>query len=423
MTETNGRLAADGHEFRSKIDLKRRRQAGIEGAPPDVPDLLKESQTAIDLAREAIEHQDYAEAWAQARRAVQRCALVMHGHWMQAQDAFGRAAKKFYPLRPGEDEIDPDTDLKPKKKQEIPKVTRRPNLIITPVSCPPLISFFTLPEHYIWVDWIKGQPGFRWSANRVPSGSFDDPQVISESGWVDISYQLEGLTGKVSLAARDEAQAEADEKDKNKDKDEDEDEDEDEDGGKPKTKKKSKKASKKTIRELDDAHSGRVIKLEVKAEKPDNLDLAQPAFLDFPVAAIRSPLIRVERNNLVRISVLVKRTFPSPQGMGGIIVRDSIGGEQFQYRTSNPIPEFSRVLLFRKAPADGTFTVTLGLAGYGEALFDDLRVEVVEQDDRVAAPDLARGSDPARPMRSPRPPDPTPPAAAARPDDGRGQPR
>ena len=91
--------------------------------------------------------------------------------------------------------------------------------------------------------------------------------------------------------------------------------------------------------------------------------------------------------------------------MGGIIVRDSIGGEQFQYRTSNPIPEFSRVLLFRKAPADGTFTVTLGLAGYGEALFDDLRVEVVEQDDRVAAPDLARGSDPARPMRSPRPPD------------------
>ena len=23
----------------------------------------------------------------------------MHGHWVQAQDALGRAAKKFYPLR------------------------------------------------------------------------------------------------------------------------------------------------------------------------------------------------------------------------------------------------------------------------------------------------------------------------------------
>ena len=144
VTEANGRLAADGHEFRSKIDLKRRRRAGIEGAPPDVPDLLAESQKAINNAREAVERQDYAEAWAQARRAQRPLRLVMHGHWQQAQEAFSRAAKKFYPLRPGEDEIDPDTDLKPKKKQEIPKVSRRPTLIFTPVSCPPLISFFTL---------------------------------------------------------------------------------------------------------------------------------------------------------------------------------------------------------------------------------------------------------------------------------------
>src|SRR5262249_61838036 len=69
VTEGNGRLAADGHEFRSKVDLKRRRQAGIEGAPPDVPDLLAQSQSNITKAREAIERQDYSEAWAEARRA------------------------------------------------------------------------------------------------------------------------------------------------------------------------------------------------------------------------------------------------------------------------------------------------------------------------------------------------------------------
>ena len=78
--------------------------------------------------------------------------------------------------------------------------------------------------------------------------------------------------------------------------------------------------------------------------------------------------------------MLVKRPYGEPGGLGGIIVRDSIGGEQFQYRTSGPLPSFSRVLLFRKAPADGTFTVTLGLAGYAEAYFDDFRVEVIEQD-------------------------------------------
>ena len=394
VTETNGRLAADGHEFRSKVDLKRRRQAGIEGVPPDVPDLLAESQKAIASARDAVERQDYAEAWAQARRAQRPLRVVMHGHWTQANDAFIRAVKKMYPLREGEFEVDPDTDLKPKRKDEVPKVPRRATLLITTVACPPLISFFTLPEHYIWIDWIKGETGYRFGRNRIPSGAFDDPQIISESGWVDISYQLEHVKGSVSLVPRAEPPPE------NK-----------------------KAAKKKLIRELEGAKTGNVIKLVVKPDEPKELDMTPPAFLDFPVAAIRSPPIRVERNNLIRISVLVKRMYPSPQGVGGVIVRDSIGGEQFQYRTSAPIPEYMRVVLFRKAPGNGTFNVTLGLAGYGEAFFDDLRVEVIEEDDSVAAPDLARRNDGAQPMRSPRPPDASPPEAAVQPNSARPRPR
>ena len=309
----------------------------------------------------------------------------MSGHWNQAYEAFTRAAKKYYPLRAGEDEVDPDTDLKPKKKAEIPKLPRRPTLILSPVSCPPSISFFTLPEHYIWVDWIKGQPGYRWGRNRIPSGDFDDSRAIAEGGWVDISYQLDGLISKVHVVPRAEPA--------------------------PKT-----KAEKKTrpIRELEGANQGRVIKLEVKAETPKSLDTIQP-FLDFPVAAVRTPPIRVERNNLIRISVLIKRVFPTAAGAGGVIVRDSIGGEQFQFRSAAPIPEFQRLLLFRKAQADGTFTVTLGLAGYGEVYFDDLKVEVVEQDDGRAAPDLVRRTDSDRPMRAPRAPDPSVPEETAEP--------
>ncbi len=207
VTEANGRLAADGHEFRSKIDLKRRRQAGIDGVPPDVPDLLADSQKGINSAREAMERQDYEEAWLQARRAQRPLRIVMHGHWEQAMEALTRATKKFYPLREGEVEIDPDTDLKPKKKIEIPKVSRRPTLLVSPVSCPPSISFFTLPEAYIWIDWIKGMPGYRFGRNRVPSGDFDDPQVLSASGWVDMSYQQEGLVGKVHVVCASRAAA------------------------------------------------------------------------------------------------------------------------------------------------------------------------------------------------------------------------
>ncbi len=84
VTETNGRLAADGHQFLSKVDLKMRKRAGIETPPPDVPDLLAKAQEAIKNAREATDKQDYALAWAETRRARRTLRVVMRGHWNQA---------------------------------------------------------------------------------------------------------------------------------------------------------------------------------------------------------------------------------------------------------------------------------------------------------------------------------------------------
>jgi hypothetical protein len=396
VTETNGRLAADGHEFISKVDLKRRQQAGIEGDPPDVPDLLAESQKYIQSAREAQERQDYAGAWAEARRASRPLRIVMHGHWVQANAALAKAAKTFYPKRPGEEEDDDLAAITPKKKSNAPKLPKRPPLLVMPISCPPCVSYFTLPEHYIWVDWIKGRPGYRFGRNRVPSGDFENPRAISEAGWVDVSYETEGLLAKVSTAPREEPVAK---------------------------KAESKDAKKKENPPPERSASKRVIKLEVKPAHPEELDTTLSPILDFPVAAIRSPPIAVEANNFIRISVLAKRAFPSAQGVGGVIVRDSIGGEQLQFRTSNPIPEYSRVLLFRKAPADGNFTVTLGLAGYGEAYFDDFRVEVIERDPGFAAPDVAQNRRRGQPLQAPALPNPALPAAAARPTDSRRQQR
>ena len=67
--------------------------------PPDVPDLLAESEKNIKSAREAMERQDYGGAWAEARRAARPLRIVMHGHWTQANVALTKAAKKFYPER------------------------------------------------------------------------------------------------------------------------------------------------------------------------------------------------------------------------------------------------------------------------------------------------------------------------------------
>jgi len=372
----------------------------------------------------------------------------------------------------------------------IPKVPPLPSLLITPVSCPPCISFFTLPELYIWTDWIKGRPGYRFGRNLVPSGNFDDPDAIVDSDWVNVSYQLEGVVGKIRTVPRSGCDLRlmssvkdvsgipmegdsllvvavvdhvlhfrifdgygkmvVDTNAKKLTKQAQRIEDLSEQleslwppheltesekdrvvtsvssivGHTPRSEANGKTGNPKILSadelSLDNSRSNRVVKMVVSSEKPEDLDLMIP-FLDFPVAAIRSPSIPVEANNLIRISVLVRRAWPNPAGMGGIIVRDSIGGEQFQFRTSGTIPAFSRVVLFRKAPAAGTFNVTLGLAGYGEAYFDDFRVEVIEEapvrGSRPVDPGLAGGRQRSRTSGSPALPDPTLPASASRPVD------
>jgi len=90
-------------------------------------------------------------------------------------------------------------------------------------------------------------------------------------------------------------------------------------------------------------------------------------------------------------------------------------------------------VLYRKAPADGEFTVTLGLAGYGLAQFDDFRVELVEEDQPLGRPgggrlandaeteadgDRADAADAPADRQPPRP-DPELPAAASPPEQNR----
>ncbi len=77
--------------------------------------------------------------------------------------------------------------------------------------------------------------------------------------------------------------------------------------------------------------------LTVEAEDPEEIDKLDP-ILDYPVAAIRSPSIRVAANNLIRISVLVRRPMHSLLGKGGVIIHDSIGGDPFQFRPVTTLP-------------------------------------------------------------------------------------
>ena len=93
-----------------------------------------------------------------------------------------------------------------------------------------------------------------------------------------------------------------------------------------------------------------------------------------------------------------------------MIVRDSIGGETLQFRTTDPIPELSRVVLYRRVPTDGELSVTLGLAGYGDVFFDDLKIEPVVS----IPPSISQAVDAPPSPHSPDPPSVR--SSAARPE-------
>jgi hypothetical protein len=377
------RLKVDGHLINGEEELKTRRLRGIDGRPPDADDLLVKAEEFLKSARAAYELQDYSTAWNDARRATRPLRKLMFDYWSQAMAEINKATDeslhgKTPKYRPGEIRPFP-----------------HPPLLTTAASFPPAVSFYSLPQLHIWKDWIKGVPGYRFGANRVPSGSFDDADKILSAGWTDISHQCDGIVKKITVPKREPIPV-----------------------AKNDPKKKARTATttpKKSDIKYEDEQideDDHVLKLSVEAADPKKVDELDP-YLDEPAAAVLSPPVRVGANNLIRISVIVKRPLGNLGGKAGLIIRDSIGGEQFQFRTGGPIPAPSRVVLYRKAPADGTLRVMLALAGYGEVYFDDFQVQVIEEDIpyRPVDPGLVQETRPDR--ASPRLPDPRTPAAAA----------
>jgi hypothetical protein len=345
VTDVNGRLAADGHYL---IDEKTQRQREQNGGPvsTDQADLLRKAAENIKAARENAERLDWGAAWAEARRASRPLRVLMSGLWGNAAEALTRANT------PAE-ELALEEEIKLNRAKRV-----GPPRIVPPVASAPLVAFNTLPQHYLWVDWMKTA---HFGRNLIPDGDFQDPDALRAGGWADESYPYDGVATT---------------------------------------------ASSDTIKKDSE---DRWLKLMVHPAPGRPIDTLPP-FLDQPAAAIRSPAIPVKAGQFLRVSVMILRRLATPDGAGGVVVRDSIGGQALQYVSREAIPEPSKLIYYRRVPADGTFTVTLGLAGYGGAFFNDLKVERVEASE--PPPDVAR-------LPRARRPDATPPAAAARPAPAR----
>ncbi|AGA29276.1 hypothetical protein [Singulisphaera acidiphila] len=322
VEETTNRLIADGHTLYNPNDPKIPRLPVGARPPNEEEKLLKLADSMIKTAQENFERMDYPLAWSEARRAGRTLRHLMFAQWSKAYGEMSKLVApeppKPAPTRRGRMTVD-------ELKAEQEAARNRTPMLLMPLASPPLVSYYTLPQHYIWLDWMARSFG----ANLVKGGSFDNHATLESAGWINQSYQIDGITSKIlSVASEDEP-------------------------------------------------GQRFLKMSVEPTDKRQLDSFAP-FFDFPAAAIQTPPIRVTAGQFLRISVLVQKMNPSAAGQGGLIITDSIGGEALQFRNAGSIPKFSKVVLFRRVPADGVMTVTLGLAGFGEAYFDDLKVETVE---------------------------------------------
>jgi hypothetical protein len=315
--------------------------------------LLNQAGELIKSARESLEREDYQLAWDEARRAGRPLRILMRYHFMAVYDAIIK------------DLNDIDLPCGPNiyEGQEKPK-----QRIIQPIVAAPLASFSTLPQAWIWREWIRrGKLG----RNLVPTGNFNDKEAFGEAHWTPVSYRTDEIETDIQINAGG--------ADVNWNKKPVE-------GAAPKTK----------------------LQLYANPKKGTTIDSLVP-FVDHPVVAVRSPAVKVRARQVYRISVMVKMANLALPGAGGLIIRDSIGGERLQFRARDASAiDWYEAVYYRWVPADGMLSVTLGMAGYGYASFDDLRIEPIAE--QVDADAYKQASARRRPARPPAATTPTPTA-------------
>ena len=307
VTESHNRLANDGVAVND---------AGL---------WLAKAQERVQSARESQAREDFPQAWAEARRALRPLRILMRDHWDMAFKTLGESASAN--LRNEQSADGPD---QPPKNLPV---------LVSPVSSPALMSFNTLPQHYLWSSWIRDG---RFSGDGVKGGSFDRPEDLRDGGWVNLSRDLDGRLG-AALSAQ------------------------------------------------DSKGQGRVLRLNV-SKKPDARIDELASFVDNPVAAVRTHPIKVSPREMIRIRVKVRMPRPQQPGAGGLLIEDSLGGPSLAFRQTKAIPEWSEIVVYRRVVSETSMTVSLGLAGDGDLFFDDLRVERLTENaplnpDRVAVRD------------------------------------
>ncbi|HEY1188999.1 MAG TPA: hypothetical protein VGE74_15195, partial [Gemmata sp.] len=122
-----------------------------------------------------------------------------------------------------------------------------------------------------------------------------------------------------------------------------------------------------------------VLKLEVRRRgdvAPDGKPVNQSTrALERTFLAVESPSVALPPGSLVRVSAWIKIPEPITLTSDGVLFYDDVGGEPLAVRLMNTQGKWKQFRLYRRVPASGRLSLTVALTGAGVAYLDDIRIE------------------------------------------------
>jgi len=222
----------------------------------------------------------------------------------------------------------------------------------SPAASPYALSFYTLPQHWEFMDYANNPKKTTPAANMVPAGDFEivpgrvqETWVVQESTLDDVDLSINRVTETqvpppVKVTKPGDPPPKPDEKPA------------------PPTK-------------LGAVQGKQFLLLEVKLKSKEQ---KLPKALERTYLAVSSPAVQLTPGSLVRISGYMAIPQQIQASVDGALLFDSAGGEPLAIRQTTATG-WKKFTLYRQVPPSGSISVTVALTGIGRAAFDDLRIE------------------------------------------------
>lgn len=323
-------LAADEYD-KARATHTKLAEMGVQIRDPD--SLFKQSAQFHESAQRNFAAELYAQAFADAHRALRPLRVVMRDHWLKATETL---------------------DI--------------------PTASPFAVSYYSLPKHW---ELFREIQSCLLGASVLPGGAFEpagtaavpkDGVPVNEiPGWsarfgtLDRVNVAAGVVPPTKLADKPEVK-------------------------KPDYLGPKMYAPSRPIARPGDGYEppapelGRgVLKLEVRRRgeiAPDGKPVEQSTIpLERTFLTVESPVVKLPPGTLVCVSGWVKIPGAITLTSDGALLYDSVGGEPLAVRLMHTQGKWKQFHLYRRVPASGQISLTLALTGVGTAYFDDLRIE------------------------------------------------